>query len=117
MRFLRNWPRRWCAAYLYNYSDIVAAAIASGLASPPKPRVRIRQDGWIRHDGTPFAFDPDCLVEAVLANGVSYVEPARRWPEDWWRGRASKPDFDILFYRIVAPRQRAYADAGKAVAA
>ena len=71
-----------------------------------KPRIRIRQDGWVHHLPGPFPFAPDCRVNVMLRNGVRWTEPAGRWPEEWWRNEASRDEHDILFYRITDRRTR-----------
>lgn len=75
------------------------------MCRPSKPRVRVRSDGWIRHQGGSFPFDGQTIVLVELANGLimgrSRGEPASRTPDEWWRGLAANPDHDVLFYRIV----------------
>lgn len=78
-----------------------------GLLAPTKPRVRIRQDGWISHPpGLPFPFDPVTIVEMQMRGGLAATGPdadyARVWHDNCWLGRAQSWKHNIVAYRIVA---------------
>jgi hypothetical protein len=76
-----------------------------GLPANPRPRVRIRPDGWIRHDGRPFPFGPNVVVEIIQRGGEQSVsdqaEYSSFWPEAYWEWRAQSWRRNILFYRMV----------------
>ncbi len=72
-----------------------------------KPRVRIRQDGWITHPpGQSFPFHPMTIVEAEWSDGSrlmgSQADYARVWHENMWLGRAMSRKHNIVAYRIVS---------------
>lgn len=74
---------------------------------PSKPRVRIRQDGWITHPpGQPFPFPPVTIVEAEWSGGSrltgSHADYARVWHENMWLGRAISGKHNIVAFRIVS---------------
>ncbi len=76
-----------------------------------KPRVTIRPDGWIRHDGQPFPFDGKrCWVEVAFESGVILagrdgIQLAAYWPAEWWTWKAQDWKRNIVAYRIVrSPR-------------
>jgi hypothetical protein len=78
------------------------------LCRPAKPRVRIRQDGWIIHPrGQPFPFHPKTIVETVMQGGLTLTGPnadyAQVWPAEFWTGEARSWKHNIIAYRIVEP--------------
>jgi hypothetical protein len=88
--------------------DITHNAGKSGLKPNlirSKINVRIRQDGWIRHNPGVFPFPSKTIVETIHADGLmmlgSNAEYADFWHESWWKGEASSWRRNILFYRIV----------------
>lgn len=85
----------------------VEAPCLGGLLAPPKPRVRVRQDGWISHPpGRPFPFNPMTIVETQMRGGLTATGPdadyARVWHDNFWLGRAQSWKHNIVAYRIVA---------------
>jgi hypothetical protein len=73
----------------------------------PKPRVCIRQTGWVRHNGGSFPFAPETFVEVIYACGLrqtgEHAKAARTILDDWWRQKAGDPRYNVMFYRIVSP--------------
>lgn len=86
-------------------SRMIASVEQEPTPAAPKPRVRIRPDGWVRHDGGSFPFAPNVVVETGHAGGFyglgKQAEYASFWPEEFWRGDARSWRNNILFYRIV----------------
>lgn len=74
---------------------------------PGKPRVRIRQDGWITHPrGQLFPFDPMTIVEVVWSGGTQLLghdaDYARVWHDNMWLGRAISRKHNIVAYRVLS---------------
>lgn len=89
--FSRRW-RPWGSPNvpLRDHAQIIPFTLKIGVK--PKPRIRIRADGWIRHRPGPFPFYPKTVVETIHADGLELVgqnaEYAGFWHESWWRGEA-----------------------------
>lgn len=70
---------------------------------PPKPRVRILKDNWIRWRGdADCPVPPNTVVDTIHGNGAAFVGHNARYANEWrygWRHGDSKA-LDIIFFRI-----------------